>query len=68
MRTVFRTSSLSDAYVVHAALLAEGLAATLSGEHSLATIGGGLAVHVASDEDAQVAQGIIVALGFDVPS
>ena len=65
MRTVYRTQLLSDAYAVQAALLAEGLVATVSGEHSIGTVGGGVAVHVASDEDAALARRVITDLGLD---
>jgi hypothetical protein len=64
LRTVYHTQSLSDAHAVRAALLAEGLPATLSGEHSIGTVGGGLAVHVPSEEDATVARRVIATLGL----
>jgi hypothetical protein len=46
MRTVFQTASITQALAVKTALLAEGIAATISGEHSIGTVGGGVAVHV----------------------
>ncbi len=65
MRTVYQTQSLSDAHGVRAALLAAGIAAVISGEHSLGAIGGGLVVHVATDEDAAAARRVIAELDED---
>ena len=68
MRIVYQTQILSDAHAVRAALLAAGLPAVVSGEYSIGSVGGGLAVHVASDEDAEVARRVIAELGHgDLP-
>ncbi len=62
MRIVYQTQILSDAHAVRAALLAAGLPAVLSGEYSIGSVAGGLAVHVATDDDAEEARRVIAEL------
>ncbi len=59
MRIVYQSRSLSDAYAVQAALTSAGIASAVSGEHSVGTVAGGLAVHVASEEDIELARQVI---------
>jgi len=64
MITIYQTQSLSDAHVVRAALLAAGIPATVSGEYSIGTIAGGLAVHIQSPDEAPAARRVIADLGL----
>jgi len=63
--TIYQTQSLSDAHAVRTALLVAGIPATVSGEYSIGTIAGGLAVHIQSSDDAPAARRVIADLGLD---
>ena len=65
MVTIYQTQSLSDAHAVRTALLVAGIPATVSGEYSIGTIAGGLAVHIQSPDEVAAARRVIVDLGLD---
>jgi len=62
MIAVFHTQMLSEAHAVVAALTGAGIAAVITGEHSLGTIAGGVTVHVASVEEVAPARRVIEGL------
>jgi len=68
MRIVFQTPSITQALAVRTALLADGIVATISGEHSIGTVGGGVAVHVSSAADPAAVRRVIEELQRPAPT
>jgi hypothetical protein len=59
MKEIFRTSLLSEAYGLQAALLAEGIMSTVLGEHSLGLVAGELRLVLEDEADVTRAAAIL---------